>query len=335
MKKIIDFLRKTGFLQMSKGDWNSGEFDTRKDLKGEAKTKKDGQKKETGEKNKKGRKVFFWLAVVLAFIFLLSSLSSGVGIFILNLIFWLIFLFLLKKYAFFGSYNLGIMIVAFVLILIISLSTLGVEEKDLSKGEDLEKYVGKIYELKSADGKFWGLVGMVGVTESQGGKQYLEAQFNIKINDNLPANGKCPVQTNGCSKGTFHYDYANNLVEPNKKYKEAGEGQLSNTQCNEKALPEDPMSYNPQLYQCSIEEQQEAMRKPSTYFDAAFTKKYTSIEDFLAINKFEVYDGADFWVVEKEEGANRGTTTTGSIETNKAVAEGEMVAEYDFVITEK
>ncbi len=35
MKKIMDFLRKIGLLRVSSGDYQTGEFDDRKDLKEE------------------------------------------------------------------------------------------------------------------------------------------------------------------------------------------------------------------------------------------------------------------------------------------------------------
>ncbi|MBD3300378.1 MAG: hypothetical protein GF347_03425 [Candidatus Moranbacteria bacterium] len=44
MKKIIDFFRKIGLLRMSKGDYYTGEYDSRDDLKKEKKTKKESPK---------------------------------------------------------------------------------------------------------------------------------------------------------------------------------------------------------------------------------------------------------------------------------------------------
>ena len=38
MKALVNFLRKIGLLQVSKGDYNTGEFDNRKDLKEEPAT---------------------------------------------------------------------------------------------------------------------------------------------------------------------------------------------------------------------------------------------------------------------------------------------------------
>ena len=338
MKKIINFLRKTGFLQISKGDGVTGEFDTRKDIKKNSDKQKETKPSQEQNQQKK-KKIFFWIAILLAIIFLLASIGSGVGIFFLNLVIWATFLYFLWKHVSAGAFSWGIILTAFVIILIVSFSTVGTSEQDSNgnslSSNNLDQYVGKIYELNSDDRKFWGLAGITKTTGSKNGNKYLEIQFNIKIKDSLPRNGACPTNPGGCEKGIFTYDYANNLVEPNDNYKKIGEGQLSATRCNKEAQPKDAMSYDPQLYQCPPGEYQEAVKKPTEYFDAYFTKKYSSIEDFLAIDKFEVYDGSDFWEVQKEETDQGRTMTTGSIDTDKAVTEGEKVAEYEFIIKEK
>lgn len=49
MGKITDFLRKIGVLHVSSGDYNSGEFDNREDLKKESEGKINQEDDQQGE----------------------------------------------------------------------------------------------------------------------------------------------------------------------------------------------------------------------------------------------------------------------------------------------
>jgi|GEM_PF-5346010 hypothetical protein len=98
MKIIIDFLRKIGLLRMSKGDFQTGEFDNRSDLK----TKKPNTAVDSGVKNSSYFAIFATVGGVMMLLFLVIA---GLNFwFFLMLAVWAWFLWLIKKWIALGAF---------------------------------------------------------------------------------------------------------------------------------------------------------------------------------------------------------------------------------------
>lgn len=145
MSKLTDNLRKAGVLHTSKGDYQTGEFDDRKDMKDKEVSAQsaassapqtgegsegpmknmDDQKNDLPEENpseKKsstGRKVTFWFAIICAAFFLLMSLGSW-GVFTLTIVIWSGLLYLLKLWAFSAKFSTVLITFAFLGVFILS-----------------------------------------------------------------------------------------------------------------------------------------------------------------------------------------------------------------------
>jgi len=155
MSKLTDNLRKAGVLHTGKGDYQTGEYDDRKDIKTQplasdvsktqstknnvSKTQStendnigddnnapseqssggNDQKQPEQKRGGMGRKITFWVAVVCGLFFLLMSLGSW-GVFFIMLIIWGGLLYLLKLWAF--NRQFGTLLITSVVIGVIILS---------------------------------------------------------------------------------------------------------------------------------------------------------------------------------------------------------------------
>lgn len=137
MKQVMDFLRKIGFLHVSSGDYQTGEFDSRKDLKkkkGSAGGAKQVNKKISGKKGM----LLFWIMLVITGLFLLSVLVSyGFRFWLLiMLVAWFFFFRFLHKQILAGKLKIAKIIIIYVVLFIFSLIFL-VPSNDSSSGGSL------------------------------------------------------------------------------------------------------------------------------------------------------------------------------------------------------
>ena len=109
MKKIIDFLRKIGLIHVGSGNYYTGEFDSRKDLKKEGR-----QVSGTSDKGGKKKGIFMFRFVaffaVLFLIFALVVLGFSFWFFVVTLA-WVWFVYSIKK-----SFRTGLFVFKSVLI---------------------------------------------------------------------------------------------------------------------------------------------------------------------------------------------------------------------------
>lgn len=147
MKKITDFLRSIGLLHTSKGDFQTGEFDDRKDIKesdahssqkpegapvqSEKNSGADGQQDQNSEGI--GRKVTFWIFLVVAIFFLLAAVGSG-WIFFLMIIVWGGVLYFLKQWAFAGKFSMLSVVITLVVVFIFSFIIIPTDEGGSKSG---------------------------------------------------------------------------------------------------------------------------------------------------------------------------------------------------------
>ena len=161
MKKIINFLRKIGLIQKSSGNYITGEFDDRKDLKDKYKKIDDGSKKIVSGF------VFLKIIVIVGLLLLLLTLIIlGFSFwFFVFLFVWLWFIFYTKKTLIIKSFVLKkffmifLVIIFFNLIFVISFSTTSnqinskVNNNDIYNGNTYNKIVCEAKHLERKTNK--------------------------------------------------------------------------------------------------------------------------------------------------------------------------------------
>lgn len=308
---------------------------------------KESSSTEKNSNNGSKKKIFFWIFLAVGILLLLILLFSGFSFWLLiYVIMWFFFLKFSWKFANSGTASWKIMIGAGIGVIILSLIFVvlvnsGSKEKDdreknkpnsTSSSSELKKYDGKIFELKSEDGKFNGLVALTFKEEKK--KDYLSASYNLKIKDDLKVNGKCPYNPNGC-EGHIEYVYSNDLLDIKATSNEKDdEGGLLSVFCNKEAEFDKNNASESQsrLFNCSPDSNgyKNHGKITTDTFSAHFTKNFYSVEDFLATNQFSIYDASDFVYEEKIDD----TSSSWGADHQKAVTEGKKVAEYTFKINE-
>lgn len=343
--KFLDLLRKLGIFRSGNvsGTYTSAKdmpteflMDDVMDAKKDLTTKADinhlaksvmADAKPNPGKVSSGRKIFFWITVAVGALFLIGFFSSGFSFnLVVFLVLWGGLLFLLKKFAFQGSYSLWLVIAVTVVIFFVSLMIFpgsdGDSKNSSTSGKSLEQYDNKIFTLASADGKLNGFATIKVKQNVVKKKPYLQVMYHLKIKDNIPMNTSM-----GCGgvPGVKGYNYVGILPTPLSEEKLKPVGAFSQAYCNKEAWPEDLFAFDTKTYQCP---KGVTAGTVTDTFVPSFQPDFYSFEEFMAANTYEVYDGSNAWV-ENEKGD--GCTLKDEI----ALGQGKKVKAYTFTLTEK
>jgi len=184
---------------------------------------------------------------------------------------------------------------------------------------ELSKYDGKVYQIKSADGKVEGQLGFK--LEDFDGDPVLATGYLIMINDDLPLR-----QT---SAGFEEYSYAAHLTNSESDPRLADDGEIGAVVCNKDQRVNimdaiDDSSITDMYFDCKT------MFEPTSTFYLLFTRYNTAeafdIDTILAQNKLYLFDTADYWV-ETEDGGM-------GVDHEVALESAPIAREYDIEITE-
>lgn len=294
-----------------------------------------------------GRKIFFWVAIASGAIFIIASFSSGVLVLFVNLLLWAVFLFFLRQFAFLGKYSVWLMIVAFIVLLIISLAITGSgddsknstkkpsEESSAERAKKLEKYDGKTLTVSSADGK---VSGEIGITHKEGNGS-LQVFYHIFVQDALQENTVCFTcesnsKYNHDCRSWDKYNYAGGIGG-------SGEVEQRSTAISSSMMPvfcpEVPEIKNPNGYNstgmnagCFDLQVGKDITTNKFYFTTLAT--FESIEAVKAANKLSVYDAKDFMVRNSCVDGKVGSSLE-KMETLEAV-KGGSIQVYELKISE-
>lgn len=146
--------------------------------------------------------------------------------------------------------------------------------------------------------------------------QYLQAVYNLKINQSLPTNEAENLEFGNTPSS---YTLVGDLVEAADPG--SSEGAVSAIYCNKEAEFADVtgMSGDP-FFDCPPELTLAENRKATDIFVTSFSQSFSSYDELLAANQFVVYDAARFW--EREDADTMG------VNIDKAVQEGKELASY-------
>lgn len=357
--KFTEILRKLGILRYGSYSWKGkgkdrpieaimdDVYDSKKDLIHKDDVEKVKEKITTGngknidnKSSDKKRKIIFWIFIVVGVLFFLLFLMGGFSLVLfIFILLWGVFFIFLQKFLKTGVYSSGFIIGVGIVLVIVSFSMLAAIPDGEENGSDgnkksnvkvssseLKKYDKKIVKVQSSDGKVQGTIGL----EYTKGKNsdYLYANYNLFITDTLKVNGKClppdaPGFEMGCGSNVT-YEYANNLVRSDVE-SDNGEGSLSRVYCNQGKMPEDPFGTSSANYDPSACNNPVSSSEPTNNFIANFGSSFSSYEDILAANVFELYDSSNFWEVLSRDG----DVTNYTNNTDKAVVGGEKIKTYN------
>jgi hypothetical protein len=191
-----------------------------------------------------------------------------------------------------------------------------------TSGKSLEQYENKIFTLTSKDGKLNGFATIKVKQNVVKNKPMLRVMYHLKIQDSIPMNTAMACGGGSSGKG---YNYVGNLLTPLSEEKNKPAGAFSGAYCNKDAWPEDLFAFDAKTYRCS------KLVTTGTIADTfvpSFQLDFFSFEEFMAANTYEVYDGANALVKNKDD---NGCT----LEDDIAVGQGKKTRSYVFEITEK
>lgn len=184
---------------------------------------------------------------------------------------------------------------------------------------ELSKYDGKVYQIKSTDGKVEGQLGFK--LDEFEGEPVLKTGYLIMINDELPLR-----QT---TAGFEEYSYAAHLTNSDSYPRLADDGEIGAVVCNkdQKVNVIDALkdsSSTDMYFDCKT------MFEPTSTFYLFFTRYNTAeffdINRVLAQDKLYLFDTADYWI-ETEDGGM-------GVDHEAALESAPIAREYDIEITE-
>ncbi len=301
MKKVLDFLRKIGLLQVSSWDYISWEFDDRKNIKS---TKKNI----SNAVNKKP--IFFWIILFFWIIIILISLILlwfsfwffiifiiWVGLIIFAKKSLLLWAFIIKSFTIYII--ISIIFSFFIIIFTIDNTSTWkytiIETTDYNIVTDNKELLWDIKLVKKKNNS-WDFI--------------YQAKYNFIINTYLKNDDECIYRNNDCN-GVYSYRYIWKL-ETSKPDKY-----------------ENPWNTGESTYD-SVNN----WMSPVTTFKNWTTKTYYSLDEFLSVNIYKLIDWSKYEIQEKNE-TIWNTTSTVWIMNQKAALESWKVARtYEFNINE-
>lgn len=346
MSKFLDILRKLGIFRSGavSGTYTNavnrpselqmeGVYDAKKDLvnKNDVENVKqkliDGNKPDP-DKATTGRKIVFFLVLLIGTFILLGQLASGFSFnLIITFILWIILFFYLKKFAFLGYYSFLPIIIISVVVILISLMIAAPNSNNSSTSNTGTltdaSFDKKVLKITSADGSVRGTIGLT-KKKNRLNKDYLVAVYNLVIKTGLPMT-KCAPNAQGC-KGT--YTYAGRLVPIKQTGTKTSNGGVSAVYCNKDKLETDVYNISGTVHDLKTCGVTVTDGVTTDTFDTSFQTNFYSYAEILKTTGFEVYDSSSFW--EQKPGDSSVYTN----KTDKTVQNSSPIKSLNFIVSE-
>lgn len=346
MKKFLDILRKLGLLQVSSGDYMTGEFDSRSDLKSKPKTEAAPSDGETTpppndggaatppagspetqpSKGRRGVGIFWAILIVAILLLLLLLSSSGFSLwFFILLVLWAIFLYKTHASIAAGTIAMGKMWIIVVILLVLTIASFGESEEgdSLTKNTAEQVPIGTMLDLVSEDGA----VINTAVTEIT--DYGVRVSYRVIIDKDLPVNKRCYGGNSPFPcRGIDNYNYVTSFTVQRDGELGPKPERLWPVFCDGGAKLSDVI--DPLNEVTCWFGKPETERTGQFYTSGSYVfESYNDVPE--AFSTFTVYDAKPFVTREhnvEEDGKSSGMET---IDTFGAVEEGDVVAEFTMI----